>query len=212
MKNEIDHYLEVGCGRCPLGGTPECKVNSWIEELKLLRQIVLECGLEEELKWSVPCYTLNKKNVLLVSALKDYATISFFKGALLSDEHGWLEKPGPNSQATRYLKFTDLKSIQERQSKIKEYIHQAIEVEKAGLKVTFQRNPEPVPVELELKFKEDPLLQSAFEALTPGRQRGYILYFTQAKQAKTRLRRIDKCTGNILNGFGLHDAYKARIK
>lgn len=212
MIDAVENYLKEGCGRCPLGGSPDCKVNPWVDELKLLRQIVLDCGLTEELKWSVPCYTHIGKNILLLSALKDCATVSFFKGSLLKDDHGWLVKPGPNSQATRYLKFTDVKAIPERVSEIKAYIYQAIEVEKAGLKVDFKKNPEPIPEELELIFAEDPVLKSAFEALTPGRQRGYILHFSQPKKSETRVSRIEKCAGNILNGIGLHDAYKARKK
>lgn len=212
MNNNIDKYLDEGCGRCPLGGTPDCKVHPWVDHLRALRTIVLECGLAEELKWSVPCYTMEGKNILLVSALKDCATVSFFKGSLLKDSRGWLVKPGPHSQATRYLKFTDVKSIAKWEREIKAYIHEAIEVEKAGLEVVFKKNPEPIPEELEAKFKADPMLKSAFEGLTPGRQRGYILYFSQPKQSKTRVSRIEKCTANILNGIGLHDAYKSRNK
>jgi len=212
MNDLVDLYLSEGCGRCPLGGTPDCKVHPWAQELKLLRQIVLDCGLTEEVKWGVPCYTLDSKNVLLVSALKDCATISFFKGSLLRDDHSRLEKPGPNSQATRYLKFTDTDTIRSREAEIKAYIHQAIEVERSGLKVAFGKNPEPIPEELEWQFAEDPTLKSAFEALTPGRQRGYILYFSQPKQSPTRTSRIEKCSADILNGIGLHDAYKAKRK
>ena len=210
MKNDVDRYLEKGCGRCPLGSTPDCKVHPWVDHLQALRTLVLECGLTEELKWSVPSYTLEGKNILLLSALKECATISFFKGSLLEDDKGWLEKPGPNSQATRYMKFIDVNTIQISRAEIKEYILQAIEVEKAGLKVDFKKNPEPIPEELESKFEADPMLKSAFEALTPGRQRGYILYFTQPKRSETRLRRIQKHIPNILNGLGLHDAYRSK--
>ena len=212
MTESIETYLLEGCGRCPLGGTPECKVHSWTEELKYLRSIVLDCGLNEEMKWGVPCYTLNGKNVLLVSAFKEYASISFFKGALLSNEKSLLVKPGANSQAARVIRFTDTKQIQEVEAEIKATIFEAIEVEKAGLTIPFKKNPEPVPEELEKKFEEDPVFKSAFEALTPGRQRGYIIYFSGAKQAKTRETRIEKYVGKILNGEGLHDKYQGKKK
>lgn len=212
MNPKVDNYLEQGCLRCELGGTPDCKVHTWTAELQKLRAIVLNCGLTEELKWGVPCYTFNDSNVLTVSALKNYSVISFFKGVLLKDAKDILEMPGPNSQSARYIKFVDAKRIPEMEAVIKAYIYEAIEVEKAGLKVNFKKNPEPIPAELEQKFEEDPVLKSAFESLTPGRQRGYILYFSQPKQSKTRESRIKKCTGKILNGEGLHDKYNSRKK
>ena len=206
MKN----YLLEGCGRCPLGGTSDCKVHNWIKELELLRMIVLDCGLIEECKWGVPCYTFQNKNVLIISAFKDYCSISFFKGALLSDTEGLLSRPGKNSQAARLFKFTNISSIKEIEADIKIYIYEAVEVEKAGLKVNFKKNPEPIPEELEKKFEEDPMLKSAFESLTPGRQRGYIIYFSAPKQSITKESRIEKCIGKILNGEGLHDKYKRK--
>ena len=207
MNNQVDNYLLEGCGRCPLGGTPDCKVHKWTAELELLRTIVLDCGLTEELKWGVPCYTFQGGNVLMVSAFKEYCSISFFKGSLLSNTKGILEKPGPNSQAARLIKFTNTARIQEIEEDIRTSIYEAIEVEKAGLKVLFKKNPEPIPEELEQKFAEDPVLKSAFEALTPGRQRGYILFFSAPKQSKTRVSRIEKSVEKILNGEGLHDKY-----
>jgi uncharacterized protein YdeI (YjbR/CyaY-like superfamily) len=131
--------------------------------------------------------------------------LSFFKGSLLKDDHKILVKPGENSQATRFAKFTNVEDIIEKESILRAYIFEAIEVEKAGLKVDFKKNPEPVPDELQQKFEEDPAFRAAFEALTPGRQRGYILYFSQPKQAKTRESRIDKCMQQIFNGKGMHD-------
>lgn len=205
MNPKVDQYLLDGCGRCSLGGTPECKVHSWQNELKQLRRIVLDCGLTEELKWKVPCYTYQGQNVLLVSAFKDYACISFFKGSIMKDAHATLEKPGENSQAVRFLKFTDATRIVKMESTIKTYIFEAIEIEKAGLKVKFKKSPEPIPEELLVKFKVNPELKNAFEALTPGRQRGYILYFSGAKQSATRTARIEKYSGSILKGKGLHD-------
>ena len=210
MNNTVDNYLLEGCGRCPLGGTPDCKVHQWIDELILLRTIVLDCGLTEDCKWGVPCYTFQNKNILLVSAFKAYCCISFFKGSLLSDKNKKLVKPGKNSQATRMLKFTSTDQITAIEKDIKAIIFEAIEVEKSGLKVAYRKNPEPAPEELEQKFKEDPLLKAAFEVLTPGRQRGYILYFSAPKQSKTRTSRIEKCIGKIINGEGLHDKYKRK--
>lgn len=212
MNKSVDNYFIDGCGRCDLGGTPDCKVHRWKGELELLRSIVQECGLTEECKWGVPCYTFQHNNVLVVSALKDYCSISFFKGSLLRDEKGLLTKPGENSQATRLLKFTDMKGIHAFEDDIKHYIFEAVEVEKAGLKVEFKKNPEPIPEELEAKFEQDPGLKMAFEALTRGRQRGYILYFSQPKQSKTRTSRIEKSIPKILNGEGLHDHYKSMRK
>lgn len=207
MNPDVDLYLIDGCGRCPLGGTPECKVNNWQEELKQLRRIVLECGLTEELKWKVPCYTFQKKNVLIVAAFKEYCSLSFFKGVLLKDTHSILEKPGENSQSDRLIKFTNVQEIIKMEAILKAYIFEAIEVEKAGLKVNFKKNSEPVPEELQKKLDEIPALKNAFEALTPGRQRAYILHFSQPKQARTRLSRIEKCIPQILDGIGLHDKY-----
>jgi uncharacterized protein YdeI (YjbR/CyaY-like superfamily) len=208
MNPKIDNYLTDGCGRCPLGGTPGCKVHSWTEELKKLRKIVLDCGLTEEIKWGVPCYTFQQKNILLVSAFKEYCALSFFKGSLLSDKNNILQKPGENSQAARLFKFTSVQEILEMEAILEAYIFEAIEVEKAGLRVVFKKNPEPIPDELQQKLDEDLFLRTAFEELTPGRQRGYILYFSQPKQSRTRVARIEKCIPKILNGEGLNDRYK----
>ncbi len=205
MNPQIDNYLSEGCGRCPLGGTPDCKVHHWPQELKKLRTIVLDCGLTEELKWGVPCYTFHDKNVLIVSALKDYAALSFFKGALLSDTNGILQKPGENTQAARLIKFTSLPEIVAMEDILKAYIFEAIEVEKAGLAVVFKTNPEPIPEELQHKLDQDFGFKAAFEALTPGRQRGYILHFSQPKQSATRVSRIEKCIPKIMEGKGFND-------
>ncbi|MEZ4992866.1 MAG: YdeI/OmpD-associated family protein [Saprospiraceae bacterium] len=205
MNPKIDNYLAEGCGRCPLGGTPQCKVHNWEEELTRLRDIILDCGLTEELKWGVPCYTFQESNILIMSAFKEYCAVSFFKGVLLQDAAGILDKPGENSKAARLIRFTDVQQIVDLETTIKEYIYEAVEVEKAGLKVAFKKNPEPIPEELEKKLDEDPALRSAFEALTPGRQRGYILYFSQPKQAKTREARIEKYIPKIFEGRGFHD-------
>lgn len=210
MNQSVDNYFINGCGRCSLGGTPDCKVHQWIAELELLRNIVLDCGLTEASKWGVPCYTFQQKNVLIVSAFKEYCAISFFKGALLSDNKGILVKPGKNSQAARLIRFTSTEAIKAMEDDLRSYIFEAMEVEKAGLKVEFKTNPEPIPEELATKFEEDPVLKTAFESLTPGRQRGYIIYFSAPKQAQTREARIHKSIGKILNGEGLHDKYSRR--
>ena len=212
MTKNIDQYLLEGCGRCPLGGTSECKVHNWTAELELLRVIVLDCGLVEEMKWGVPCYTFQGSNVLLVSAFRAYCSINFFKGSLLNNIRGILEKPGKNSQAARLIKFNNIEEIKNIEVEIRAFIYEAIEIEKAGLKVIFKKNPEPIPEELEDVFSKDPILKSAFESLTPGRQRGYILYFSAPKQSKTRSSRIEKSIGKILNGEGLHDKYKGTKK
>lgn len=209
MNRNVDQYFIDGCMRCDLGGTPECKVHRWTNELQLLRNIILDCGLTEESKWGVPCYTYQKGNVLLLSAFKEYCAVSFFKGALLNDESGILDKPGANSQAARLIRFTEIGQIKEVEDLLKAHIFEAIEVEKAGLKVNFKKNPEPVPDELQQKLDEDPVFRNAFETLTPGRQRGYILHFSQPKQSATRHSRIEKCTEKILNGEGLHDKYRS---
>lgn len=205
MNPLIDNYLSEGCGRCHLGGTPQCKVHQWEDELKLLRSIVLDCGLTEELKWGVPCYTFRNNNVAIVSAFKEYSAISFFKGALLQDTHHLLDKPGNNTQAARLIKFTSTEDILKMESTLKAYIYEAIEVEKIGLSVSFKKKPEPVPEEFQTALDQQPELKNAFEALTPGRQRGYILYFSAPKQSKTRVSRIEKSMVKILKGEGLHD-------
>lgn len=206
MNPKVDQYFAVGCGRCPLGGTPECKVHNWPQELEHLRTIILECGLTEELKWGVPCYTFRKSNIVLLAAFKESCTLSFFKGALLKDNAHILEKPGENTQAGRVIRFTDVRKIIELESTIKAYIAEAIAVEKAGLEVTRKETTEfTFPEELIDKFDEDPDFRVAFEALTPGRQRGYLLYFAGAKQAKTRVARVEKYIPHILEGKGLND-------
>ena len=212
MNPKIDTYLLEGCGRCPHYRSPKCKVHLWPEELKQLRRIVLETGLEEEYKWSQPCYTFGGNNILIVSALKEYATLAFFKGSLLKDDKSLLVAPGVSSQASRQFRFTNVKDILNLEATIKAYIFEAIEVERAGLKVEFKQNPEPIPDELQQKLDEDAFFKNAFDALTPGRQRGYILYFSQPKQSKTRVARIERYVSKILNGEGMHDKYKKTTK
>jgi uncharacterized protein YdeI (YjbR/CyaY-like superfamily) len=181
------------------------KADKWKEEFKTLRSIVLDCPLSEELKWGHPCYTFQKTNIVLMHGFKEYCALLFFKGALLKDAKGILIQQTKNVQAGRQIRFTDVREIVKMKAVLKAYIEQAVEVEKAGLKVQFKRNPEPVPEEFQKKLDEIPALKTAFAALTPGRQRGYILYFSAAKQSKTRESRVEKCMQQILNGKGLDD-------
>jgi uncharacterized protein YdeI (YjbR/CyaY-like superfamily) len=210
MKSEfnpqIDKYLIDGCMRCKFGGTPQCKVNNWRKELELLRQIVLETGLTEDIKWGVPVYTHKGKNIVSVGALKESANISFFKGVLLSDKHKILQQQG-TLQSNRIIKFTNVNDIGKVSDKLKLYILEAIEIEESGKKVEFKKNPEPIPEELSLAFENDPVFKKAFYALTPGRQRGYIIHFSQPRQAQTRISRIEKYKEQIFNGIGLNDKY-----
>jgi uncharacterized protein YdeI (YjbR/CyaY-like superfamily) len=206
MRNEkVDLYLEDGCGRCSYYKSPKCKVYKWTEELVQLRRIALECGLKEELKWSQPTYTFDNKNIIIVSALKNCAVMGFFKGALLKDEQKIFTSAGENSQAVRQFRFTNVEDILKLETSIKEYIFEAVEVEKAGLKIEYKPRNESVPEELTLMMNENSALKEAFESLTPGRQRGYILYFSKAKKSETRYSRIMKYIPHILSGRGLHD-------
>lgn len=209
MNPKVDKYLIDGCMRCKYGATPQCKVNNWRDELVMLRHLALECGLDEELKWGMPCYTAGNKNIAMVSAFKEYASLSFFKGALLKDPYKILDQHGESSQSARLIKFTSTEQIQEKQHLIQEYLKEAMANEAAGKKVAFQKNPEPVPNELLQVFEEEPELMKAFYALTPGRQRAYIIYISQPKQTKSRLNRIEKCRDKILNGIGLNDHYRS---
>ncbi|MCP1153187.1 YdeI family protein [Peribacillus frigoritolerans] len=182
------------------------KAKKWKEEFETLRNIVLDCELTEEFKWMHPCYTFENKNIVLIHGFKDYCAILFHKGALLQDAHGLLIQQTENVQGARQIRFTNVQEIVATESILKAYIHEAIEVEKAGLEVEFKKNEEfIIPEELHNKFDDNPALKTAFEALTPGRQRAYILYFSQAKQSKTRESRIEKCMQKILDGKGLKD-------
>jgi len=182
------------------------KAKKWKEEYEKLRHIVLDCELTEEFKWMHPCYTLENKNIVLIHGFKDYCALLFPKGALLNDAHGILIQQTENVQAARQIRFTNVQEIVEMENLLKAYILDAIEVEKAGLQVTMKKTKEYIiPEELQIKFDEIPPLKTAFEALTPGRQRAYILYFSQAKQSKTRESRIEKYMQQILGGKGLND-------
>lgn len=182
------------------------KAKKWQEEYEKLRNIVLDCELTEEFKWMHPCYTFEKKNIVLIHGFKEYCALLFHKGALLQDAQGILIQQTENVQAARQIRFTNVQEIVEMETILKAYIYEAIEVEKAGLEVNFKKNTEfKIPEELQNKFDEIPALKTAFEVLTPGRQRAYILYFSQPKQSKTRESRVEKYMQQILNGKGLND-------
>jgi uncharacterized protein YdeI (YjbR/CyaY-like superfamily) len=182
------------------------KAAKWQEEYKTLRTIVLNSPLTEELKWGVPCYTFDGKNVVLMHGFKEYCALLFVKGALLKDKNGLLITQTENVQAGRQIRFTNVQEIVKLEPSLRAYINEAVEVEKAGLKVEFKPTAEfAMPVEFKQKLAEDPALKKAFEALTPGRQRAYLLHFSVPKQAATRVSRIEKCKPQILNGKGLYD-------
>jgi len=182
------------------------KANNWQKEIEKLRVIILSCGLTEELKWGCPCYTFQNTNIVLIHVFKEYCAVLFFKGALLHDTHGILIQQTENVQAARQVRFTNVKEIAERAPALKAYIYEAIEVEKAGLKVKLKKTAAfKMPEEFQKKLNKNRALKTAFEALTPGRQRGYMLHFSAPKQSKTRESRVEKYIPQILNGKGLND-------
>lgn len=201
----IDQYLTEGCGRCKYFQTSQCKVHRWAEELLILRSIVLHAGLKEELKWSMPCYTIDGKNILIIAAFKDYCSVSFFKGALLKDKKQLLATSGENSNASRQFKFTDTKQIIKVEKEILQYIKEAIAIEQSGAKIPKPESEKEIITELKQEFQNNSGLESAFYKLTPGRQRGYLIYFSDAKQSATRTSRIQKYITKILDGKGFHD-------
>ena len=182
------------------------KAKKWQPALEQLRTIVLDCGLSEELKWGVPCYTFQKTNIVLIHVFKEYCALLFFKGALLNDASGILIQQTKNVQAARQVRFTNVGEIIKMEAILKAYIYEAIEVEKAGLKVNFKKATEfTIAEEFQKKLDKKPALKTAFYALTPGRQRAYLLHFSAPKQSKTRESRVEKCMQQILNGKGLND-------
>ncbi|MDB5289882.1 MAG: hypothetical protein JWL69_1123 [Phycisphaerales bacterium] len=192
MNPKVDGYLR--------------KSKQWQEELQKLRMIILDCQLTEEVKWRVPCYTFQGSNVLFIGRFKESCVLSFVKGALLKDARGVLVQQTENTQSVRVIRFTNVQQIVELEPVLKAYINEAIEVEKSGLKVNFKKTSEfTIPEEFQTKLDEIPALKTAFAALTPGRQRAYLLYFSGAKQSKTRESRVEKCMQQILNGKGLDD-------
>ena len=191
MNPKVDNYLST--------------LKSWQTEIEHIRQIMLDCKLTEELKWGKPCYMFGTNNIAIIYSLKDNCAIGFMKGALLKDPENILLKPGENSNHGRWIKFTTLQEIKKLKPIVKAYIKEAITIEQAGLKIEKDTSPLILPQEVLEKFKENPALKKSFEALTPGRQRGYNLFFTAASQSKTRTERIEKYTQRILNGQGIND-------
>ena len=182
------------------------KDTKWQKEYEKLRTIILDCGLTEELKWGCPCYTFEKRNIVLIHGFKEYCALLFFKGILLNDANGILIQQTENVQAARQIRFTDLQEIVKLGKILKAYIYEAIEVEKAGLKVDLKKTTDfKIPEEFQKKLNKMPALKKAFDALTPGRQRAYIFYFSQPKQSKTRESRIEKYVPQIIKGKGLDD-------
>ncbi len=182
------------------------KETKWQEAYAELRTLALDCGLSEELKWGCPCYTFQNSNIVLIHGFKDYCALLFMKGSLLKDPEGILVQQTENVQASRQIRFTNAQDIVNNESILKEYINQAVDVEKAGLKVELKKTTEfKMPDEFKTVLEDMPELKTAFEALTPGRQRGYLLYFSSPKQSKTRESRIEKCIPQILIGKGLDD-------
>ena len=181
------------------------KATQWRKEMEYLRTILLDCGLTEELKWGKPCYAYLHSNIVVIQAFKEYCALLFFKGVLLKDPDGILVKTGVNTRVGRQARFTNVRDIVKLEPVLKACIYEAIEVEKAGLKVNLKTKKEPVPEEFQKKLNKTPALKTAFNALTPGRQRAYIIYFSAPKQSKTRESRIEKCMKQILSGKGLND-------
>jgi uncharacterized protein YdeI (YjbR/CyaY-like superfamily) len=182
------------------------KAETWQKEVEKLRRIILDCKLTEELKWGVPCYTFEDNNILLIHTFKEYCALLFFKGAVLKDPQGILIQQTKNTQAARQIRFTNVREITALEPVLKAYISEAVEVEKAGLKVDFKKTAEyTIPEEFQQKLNTSSALRTAFNALTPGRQRAYLLYFSAPKQSKTRESRVEKYLDQILNGKGLDD-------
>jgi uncharacterized protein YdeI (YjbR/CyaY-like superfamily) len=203
---QVDRFLLEGCMRCPKGATPACKVHRWTPILERLREILLSTELTEDRKWGVPVYTLAGKNVILFGVFNDSCVISFIKGSLIKDPQGILELPGPNSHEGRIIRFTKMEDFEKVESHLSQYIKEAIEIEKSGEKPEIPvRGGMEIPEGLTQKFAEHEGLEKAFFALTPGRQRGYLIYFTGAKQVETRLNRIEKCVEKIMAGKGIMD-------
>ena len=202
----VDLFFIDGCGRCKLYKTTACKVNTWKLELQALRQIALNSGLTEELKWKQPCYTINGKNIIIISAFKESCIIGFMKGALMKDTKGILEIPGENSNSSRFIRFTNIEHVLELQETILDYIKEAIEIEKSGKKIISKKVEEyPIPDELIKEFESDIVFKNAFYSLTPGRQKSYLIFYSAAKQSATRTSRILKSKEAIFNGKGMNE-------
>lgn len=206
MKSPADIFFTDGCGRCSLMSTPACKVQTWKKVLAALRPILLSSGLTEERKWGMPCYTLGKANVVMLAAFKAHCSISFFKGSLLEDPKGLLEKAGENSQSGRQFRFTSPEQVKKMEKEIKSFLTQAIAIEQSGKKPE-RTVPKELPLseEFQQALDKSAKLKKAFESLTPGRQRSWHLYISGAKQSKTREDRVAKAIPLIMEGKGWNE-------
>jgi uncharacterized protein YdeI (YjbR/CyaY-like superfamily) len=204
-RDSVDSYLRDGCGRCEHYRTPACKVHLWTKPLVALRSLVRATGLTEEMKWGSPCYTLGGKNVVMLGAFNHHCALLFFKGAVLTDDDGLLESPGPHSRFGRYLKVRTLEEFEVRRPVAERLLKQAIALEQAGTKVVPEGGPEPMPEELARRLEADEALRAAFEALTPGRRRSHVLHVSGAKQSETRARRVERCAEDIRAGRGFNE-------
>lgn len=211
MTKSIDVYLSDGCGRCSKFRTDDCSVRVFAQQIEALRGIALSVFQEESMKWGTPCYTYNGKNVVALFSFKDNCGFSFFKGPLLADQHNMLVAPSETAQTFRLLRFKNLSEILEKQEQIRSYLFEALEVEKAGLKLKLRPATEfPVPEELNAQFQADSSFETAFRALTPGRQKNYLRHFNEAKQSATRAARIEKYKPFIFRGIGFDEAWKMK--
>lgn len=205
MNKSAENYFINGCGRCELGGTPACKINPHIEVLLSLREILLNSELKEECKWGVPCYTFHGKNVVLLSAFKNECRLNFLNAVLFKDPEKKLQFAGENSRFDKFLEFQRLDDVNNSQKQIKNFIGQGIELIKEGKKVQTEKKDDDIPSELTDFFAHDPDYKEAFNALTPGRKKGYLIHFNQAKKSETRITRIKKCRDKIFLGKGWNE-------
>ena len=213
MIKTVDDYLISGCMRCKFGDTPQCKVHDWKEELLLLREIMLSCKLSEEIKWGVPCYTAEGRNIVIIGALRECCTVGFFKGALLTDEKCLLTSPGEHSQSVRQLRFTSTNEVKSMAPAIRRFVKEALELEKSGKKVVLKKSHDhAMPEAFRAKLDAMPALKKAFTELTPGRKRSYLLHFSSAKQPATMAARIEKCIPMIMQGIGFNEIWKRNNK
>lgn len=201
----VDAYLQDGCGRCERYQTPQCKVHRWTDALVALRALLLETELVEEMKWGSPCYTLDGKNVVMITSFLDFCALAFWKGVLLADPNSVLEAPGPNSRVIRQFRFTSAARVEANEEAVRGFLKQAIELERSGAKVETGGIPEPMPDELLVVLDGDPEVRAAYDALTPGRQRSYILHVSGSKNEATRAGRAERCVTKILAGKGFNE-------
>lgn len=203
--SDVDAYLAAGCGRCALFQTPQCKVHRWRAALDVLRAVLRQTSLHETVKWGQPCYVLDGRNVAMLAAFMDCCALSFFDGALLTDDAGLLERPGPNTQAARVLRFRSADEVRTKQDAVRAYVEEAVRRARAGERWTAPAAVEPMPAELAALLAARTDVDEAFQRLTPGRRRSFLLHVGGAKQSATRARRAEKCVDKILAGKGFHE-------